>query len=149
GIRENAKRANFLYSSEFGGQTSLDVDPVNSLDAGIYSHVVVTYDKNAKEDEDNIFLYVDGKLLKSVGSAELKEHGLKFPADYYASSNGQHTHDRRTPNTEYLVISGGSHQSGHPTSGVTNGTKVMVARVYGHALTPVEVKALYDSTSPE
>jgi hypothetical protein len=60
-----------------------------------------------------------------------------------------HTHDVRTPNTEYLVIGGGSHQSGRPTFGLSHNTKIMVARVYGHALTPEEVKALYDSTKPE
>jgi hypothetical protein len=112
-----------------------------------YYHVVATYDKGSSTEL--IALYVDG--VKVGGSKDDNINcQLHFPTDYYAMSTG-HTHadSDRTPNTEYLCIGGGSHQSGYPSFGAPHGTKVVVARVYGHALTQAEVLALYNYHKPE
>jgi hypothetical protein len=61
----------------------------------------------------------------------------------------EHEESARTPQTEYLCIGGGSHQSGYPSFGSAHNTKIVVARVYGKALNPTEVSALYNYHKPE
>jgi hypothetical protein len=146
GIGGNSNRFAFTYSTAFGGLITVHAEEIDYVQGGVPYHFVVTYNKTATP---NIILYYDGVKVGEASDDELKVHGLKFPADYYVQSNGQHTHDIRTPNTEYLVIGGGSHQSGMPTFGLAHNTKIMIARVYDSALTPVEVKALYDYAKPE
>jgi hypothetical protein len=145
GIGGNGGRYVFTYSTGFGGLTPVQPE-VPTVQAGVPYHLVVTYSKTATP---NIVIYYDGKKAGEVTDPALKEHGIKFPGDYYVSSNGDHTSAFRTPNTEYLVIGGGSHQSGMPTFGLAHDTKIMIARVYDTALTELEVKALYDYTKPE
>jgi hypothetical protein len=116
-------------------------------DFGKYYHVIATYDK--KSPTELIALYVDGVKVGGSGTNNIGVQ-LHFPTDYYAMATGHtHTEGDRTANTEFLCIGGGSHQSGYPAFGAPHNMKVVVARVYGHALTADEVSTLYNYHVPE
>jgi hypothetical protein len=117
--------------------------------------VIVTYDKSSPTEL--ITLYVDGVRTGGTGEENLGK-ALHFPRDYYGGVNGHQPDapdatggdaEGRTANTEWMCIGGGSHQSGYPTFGAMHGTKIVVARLYGKALTPAEVSALYNFHKPE
>jgi hypothetical protein len=151
----------FCYFVEWGGSGTLirQKDETGETDAQLdcskYYHVIVTYDKSS--NDELITLYVDG--VRTGGSGEENLHkALHFPRDYYGGINGHQpdTPDNtgggaegRTANTEWMCIGGGSHQSGYPTFGSMHGTKIVVARLYGKALTKEEVAALYNYHKPE
>ncbi|MDR3093286.1 MAG: hypothetical protein LBU62_01410 [Bacteroidales bacterium] len=109
-------------------------------------HVVATFNKA----EGSAKLYVDGVLIASVtDNADFKTHGIMFPTDYYGATNGQHAHDRRTWNTEWLCLGNSCHQSGMPNWAGPDRAEYAVARVYGKALTQEEVTASYNYFKPE
>jgi hypothetical protein len=145
-----------VYSTAFGTTTpvrelDLVADPEGKTGVKVddytkYYHIVATYDKSATE---LIAVYIDGVKVAGSGSADIGAE-LLFPIDYYASATGHTFHEEnRTPQTEYLCIAGGSHQSGYPSYGAPHDTKIVVARVYGKALTQAEVSALYNYHKPE
>ncbi|GHT46792.1 hypothetical protein AGMMS49965_24570 [Bacteroidia bacterium] len=155
-------RIAFVYNTVWGGgaPTTVDSNQPNAsgseegvvVEPDTWYHVVVTYNRNAAIGQKAIVMYVDGKEITWVNNYDdLKNHGLQFPRDYYVGVNGEHNHEGvgRTPNTEYLVVGGGSHMSGRPTGGPRQGTQIMIARVYGKALTPAEVTASYNAIKPE
>jgi hypothetical protein len=150
GINRHENTINFCYHYSFGATDRLYHIAEDSarvpVDFAKYYHVVVTVDK--ANPTESIVLYVDGVKVNSAPNREGKQ--LHFPTDYYSMTTG-HVHDEnaRTPQTEYLCIGGGSHQSGYPSFGAAHNTKIVVARVYGKALNPTEVSALYNYHKPE
>jgi hypothetical protein len=145
----------FTYHPSFGSTVrvkQMDTVKKDSVvgtvsDFGKYYHVIATYDKNSPTEL--IGLYVDGVKVGGSGKDNIGLQ-LHFPTDWYTLQTGhEHTEGDRTPNTEYLAIGGGSHQSGYPTFGAPHNMKVVVARVYGHALTADEVTTLYNYHVPE
>jgi hypothetical protein len=151
GIQRRDNRNAFTYHPAFGNTIQLrqkdDAGEDVIVEFDRYYHIVATYDKNSPTEL--IAFYVDGVKVGGSGSENIGLQ-LHFPTDYYAMQTG-HTHNEadRTPQTEYLCIGGGSHQSGYPSFGAPHNTKVVVARVYGKALTPTEVTALYNYHKPE
>jgi hypothetical protein len=151
GINRHNNMINFVSHYSFGSTDRLYHQDADSVDVVIddftkYYHVVATVDKS--NPTESIVLYVDGVKVNS--SANPGGRQLHFPTDYYAMSTGhEHAEADRTPQTEYLCIGGGSHQSGYPSFGAPHNTKIVVARVYGKALNQTEVSALYNYHKPE
>jgi hypothetical protein len=155
GIRRGENVNLFSYFTVWGGDAHHQVRQTNAagelvkVDFVKYYHVIATYNKNSSTEL--VALYVDGV---KVGASELGDIGksLHFPRDYYAGVNG-HTNEEdeatRTPSTEFLCIGGGPTGSGYPSWGPPHDTKIVVARVYGKALTQAEVSALYNYHKPE
>jgi hypothetical protein len=156
GLNRGENENRFVYVTAFGTSTPvMEKDLAASADGKVgvkvdfakYYHLVATYDKSSKTEL--IALYVDGEKVGSSGAADIGAQ-LLFPMDYYVGATGMEFHeDMRTSNTEYLCMAGGSHQCGYPAFGAPHDTKIVVARVYGKALTPAEVSALYNYHKPE
>jgi hypothetical protein len=158
GINLGEQEHRFVYSTEFGTTTpvmELDLEAstpekkvgVKVEDYSKYYHIIATYDKSSKTEL--IALYIDGVKVAGSGTVDIGAE-LLFPIDYYASATNHTFHEEnRTPCTEWLCIGAGSHQGGYGRFGAPNDTKIVVARVYGKALTPAEVAALYNYHKPE
>jgi hypothetical protein len=155
GRRDSIGIITFTYHTKFGSTTHIQqkdkVKPDSIVgtvsDFGKYYHVIVSYDKS--NTTELVSLYVDGEKVGGTGDKDLGA-ALHFPTDYYAMQTGhEHNEADRTPQTEYLCIGGGSHQSGYPSFLAPHNTKIVVARVYGHALTADEVTTLYNYHVPE
>jgi hypothetical protein len=159
GIRRADDKNMFTYHLSYGA--TLNVSQKNdkaedvTVEFGKYYHIVATYDKNSPTEL--IALYVDGVKVGSSspsdGSKSDLGKALHFPTDYYNNpahgSNIAGGHASRTSNTEFLCIGAGSHQGGYGRFGAPHNTKIVVARVYGHALNQTEVSTLYNYHVPE
>jgi hypothetical protein len=119
---------------------------------GTYYHVVGTYDRH--DPNEVMVLYVDGEKI-GADTEHVGEY-LHLPVDYYWGDLNNMRDVAYVPGAtprqswmENLWISGSAHQSGWPTEPrASDGTRIVIARVYDRALNATEVASLYAAITP-